>query len=165
MCQEFAGHAKRGAASSWEAEYWSTPFSSADPREPEPRDPRPSAARPRRRARDLEGANGGLKEWGSLVTTGLIVFRLSFCLHVQTLTLTDAQTPFLGTPLVPLKERNLVSIFVKGRLENRLLEATATSTRIERGGGRGSPAPCRSALSALSGRSRSGFSKRRSARS
>ena len=30
-------------------------------------------------------------------------FMVSNLLHVQTLMLTDAQTPFLGTPLVPLK--------------------------------------------------------------
>ena len=32
----------------------------------------------------------------------LLCFALS-SLHVQTLMLTDVQTPFLGTPLVPLK--------------------------------------------------------------
>ena len=48
----------------------------------------------------LEGSKGGPKEWGSQVTTGLIAF---YSRLFQTLMLTHAQTPFIGTPLATLR--------------------------------------------------------------
>ena len=51
----------------------------------------------------LEGTKGGPKEWGSQVTTGLVSFFILDSLHVQTLMLTDVQTPLPWDPLSSLK--------------------------------------------------------------
>ena len=60
-----------------------------------------------------KGTNGGPKEWGSRVATGLTAFlsRLFAC-DAQTIMLTDVQTPFLGTPLVPHKLLSLLLLLL-----------------------------------------------------
>ena len=49
--------------------------------------------------RELRGSQG----IGAVSDNRFDRVLLPICLHLQTLMLTDAQTPFLGTPLVPLK--------------------------------------------------------------
>ena len=63
------------------------------------------------------GDYGGPKECGSLSKSWFDRVLLSNDLHVQTLVLTDVQTPFLGTRLVPLKGK--VEIHCKYRHTHR----------------------------------------------